>query len=430
MAKEMYVGVDSSGGKARRIANAYVGVENKARKIVKGYVGVNETFTPIEYIESTGTQYIDSGVTSGQVNKIIAEFYNTFGLLYDNRTYGSCCVGARVSASDSYFAYNSGVDAEMLGNGISYISFQRGIGTEKITLDYSKSSYSVIWGSDTHSGNLSASITTPLNIYVFALNNNGTASCGTYKIMKMQFYDSNDELIRDFIPVLDENNVACLYDKVENKPYYNLGTGTFTPGSTTGEPVITIGRARQFYDSVEHYIQGTGTQYINSGFTATPNTTTIIDFKMDNVVANSGICGNISYDNTNLNYSLYVNTVLRFAVAYGDGESYWQSLGVPADTNRHTISFDGYGRKVLVDGYQRLDLSDNTATKNSLTGIYLFRSHNNGLPMKLYGAKIYNNGILVRDFIPALDSNNVACLYEKVSGTYYYNAGTGNFIYG
>ena len=42
-------------------------------------------------------------------------------------------------------------------------------------------------------------------------------------------YDG-DTLIRDFIPILDENDVAYLYDKVEKKCYYNAGTGTFSYG--------------------------------------------------------------------------------------------------------------------------------------------------------------------------------------------------------
>lgn len=40
-----------------------------------------------------------------------------------------------------------------------------------------------------------------------------------------------DTLVRDFIPVLSlENsheNEPCLYDQVENKFYYNQGSGTF-----------------------------------------------------------------------------------------------------------------------------------------------------------------------------------------------------------
>jgi hypothetical protein len=38
----------------------------------------------------------------------------------------------------------------------------------------------------------------------------------------------NNALIHDFIPVLDWNDVACLYDKVTDELYYNQGTGEFS----------------------------------------------------------------------------------------------------------------------------------------------------------------------------------------------------------
>ena len=55
---------------------------------------------------------------------------------------------------------------------------------------------------------------------------------------------------------------------------------------------------------------------------------------------------------------------------------------------------------------------------------------NNRYSCKLYGAKIYDNGNLIRDYIPALDENNVAALWDKVSQAFFYNQGTGSFTAG
>lgn len=49
---------------------------------------------------------------------------------------------------------------------------------------------------------------------------------------------------------------------------------------------------------------------------------------------------------------------------------------------------------------------------------------------KFYGAKIYQNGTLVADLVPAKDSSGVACVYDKVRDSYLYNDGTGTLIYG
>ena len=51
---------------------------------------------------------------------------------------------------------------------------------------------------------------------------------------------------------------------------------------------------------------------------------------------------------------------------------------------------------------------------------------------KLYNFKIYENDTLIRDFIPVKNilNDNKICLYDKVEGKFYYNAGSGEFIAG
>lgn len=49
---------------------------------------------------------------------------------------------------------------------------------------------------------------------------------------------------------------------------------------------------------------------------------------------------------------------------------------------------------------------------------------------RFYRFRIWENDTLLRDFIPCYDENNVVCLYDNVSGTYFYNQGTGDFIPG
>ena len=50
--------------------------------------------------------------------------------------------------------------------------------------------------------------------------------------------------------------------------------------------------------------------------------------------------------------------------------------------------------------------------------------------IKLYSCKIWNDNILVRDFIPVLNKAGVPCLYDKVEEKFYYNQGEGEFLYG
>jgi len=49
---------------------------------------------------------------------------------------------------------------------------------------------------------------------------------------------------------------------------------------------------------------------------------------------------------------------------------------------------------------------------------------------KLFYLKIWQNGTLVRDFIPIKDADSVPCMYDFVTKQKFYNAGTGDFIAG
>lgn len=49
--------------------------------------------------------------------------------------------------------------------------------------------------------------------------------------------------------------------------------------------------------------------------------------------------------------------------------------------------------------------------------------------MELFGFKIYENDILVHDYIPTLDGNGTACLYDSVTSEYKYHSGGGTLAY-
>ena len=49
---------------------------------------------------------------------------------------------------------------------------------------------------------------------------------------------------------------------------------------------------------------------------------------------------------------------------------------------------------------------------------------------KINGLKIWASGTPVRDYVPAIDSNNVGFMFDRVTHTIFDNAGTGSFNYG
>ncbi len=71
------------------------------------------------------------------------------------------------------------------------------------------------------------------------------------------------------------------------------------------------------------------------------------------------------------------------------------------------------------------------------SSIFLFTANNgNGVPrdfagtQRIYSAKIYDANKLVRDFVPVLDNNDTPCMYDVLSGTFFYTQSREDFIAG
>lgn len=179
-------------------------------------------FTEIEYVESTGTQYINTGILSALDLKIECEYSTT--------TLTKALFGARTSSSADdfifgyfhnnmmYFASYGGESSDVTGN----------------ILNYDGNKHKVIMSNDTFTidgidqpvgrGELNNSY----NIYLFTWNNKGTADSRKFvgKIYSFKIYKANN-LIQYLIPAKDENNVICFYDLVSKSFFYNIGTGAF-----------------------------------------------------------------------------------------------------------------------------------------------------------------------------------------------------------
>ena len=71
----------------------------------------------------------------------------------------------------------------------------------------------------------------PYSCLMFARHSSsgGVEELGWSRIYYTKIYD-NDNLIRDYIPVLDSNDRPCMFDKVSKTCFYNQGTGEFLYG--------------------------------------------------------------------------------------------------------------------------------------------------------------------------------------------------------
>ena len=176
----------------------------------------------LAYLESTGTQYIDTGIvataTAGVDITAMATGTRTNCFLFggggtSNNNEFSCYTWNTIqyyrfgksAVTTSYIVLNTAYRIVAIGNDIT------------VTKD----------GAADYSGTIDAATATPGNdpVYLFALNR-GTISPGTCRIYSCKFYDGNT-VVGDFIPVMDWNDVPCMYDNVSKALFHNIGTGTF-----------------------------------------------------------------------------------------------------------------------------------------------------------------------------------------------------------
>ena len=74
--------------------------------------------------------------------------------------------------------------------------------------------------------------------------------------------------------------------------------------------------------------------------------------------------------------------------------------------------------------------SVNTSEFTRRNNLHLFRSNTNDTDgAYVYYLKVYDNDTLVRDYVPALNSNNQAGLYDKVTKQFYLPSGTGTLYH-
>jgi hypothetical protein len=145
----------------------------------------------------------------------------------------------------------------------------------------------------------------------------------------------------------------------------------------------------------------------------------------------NGVVGSTAGDSITSFYPLgTTNFVQNIRQSYGTYQ-YEQNF----DTNIHTIDFNNSNKQVIVDNVNVGSTSGNFAPVTSQPSISLFAVNVQGhlrwfSKSRIYELSIYEDGAIVCNLIPVKNTSNVIGMYDTVSGTFFTNAGTGEFIAG
>ena len=182
---------------------------------------------------------------------------------------------------------------------------------------------------------------------------------------------------------------------------------------------------KPYYCQIE-YLESTGTQYIDTGIYLTNNHSVEIDFQLTQAVqSRTGLYGGLNSSMAR-HGALLSPTTNQLEGGYGLSNSYYQ-LGL-LSTTRHTLKQEK--NKLYYDGNLAYTFATATFSLDKTAPLMNFDFTNyKPAKAKYYSSKWWDGDTLVRDFIPVLDYNMKPCMYDKVSGDFFYNQGAGEFAY-
>lgn len=211
-------------------------VKNIAKGLCLHYsFNFDDLYTPVEYIQSSGTQYIDTGFvpvsTTTMECKVAATSSYIFGCGRDEGYGGNAFLG-------SYYN-GSGLNIEYGAINVGYVAPISGINTIKTYIEngnYYANNNGTIGSTSV------TSHTTTGHFLIGAVANASTqvpAFKGSAKYYYMKLFNDG-VLVRDFIPAVRKLDAKPgLFDRVNNVFYTNAGSDEFSyPGTITANAII------------------------------------------------------------------------------------------------------------------------------------------------------------------------------------------------
>ena len=383
----------------------------------------------VRYVESTGSQYVDTGVTGRWNTKVEAQVeWMDFA--------DSALVGSRTSGSTGsrlYFCYclngdgnmyttTSGGGEKVVWNGnwearweknriYDFSSEFSATNAAGETTNIIKADGLALWSKT------AAALDTGYSIYLFACNVGGTASYKSKaRIYRLKIWQGPEDggdmtLQRDLIPCM-KNGKAGLYDAVSGDILYGSGSD------------LVCDEDSETPDEFVEYVESASYGYIDTEINAQSGTSAEIDLAVLTTRSrNKGVLGAYKSDGDTRFYLLYCNTgVMRTgygalstgSTIYSVGNRYLveSSLSSGSQTLARTNIEEGGEKTTLYTG------SDSSEIDLGMP-LYLFGYNKDGEPdqvgqYRIYGCKIWQGGVLVRNFKPCLKDGEFA-LFDDVS---------------
>ena len=381
----------------------------------------------VEYLKSTGTQYIDTEIIPDEYTNILS----TFKLTSTSYTTANGLFGCREESSSKSFL----VLQYSNNNNNQVLRWDYGNNLTNVDLVSMNTNYQISTNGNTiyvnnGQGNFGGTFQNTTNsIYLFAINQNGQAifkntglCCSRFVITK------NNVTVLDLIPVV-KNNAGYMYDRISKKLFGNAGNDSFIPG-----PDIISNTVPNNYTKLE-YIESDGTQYIDTG-----------------VIPNSDTGISVTYsDDYSGTYDQYMigcrndSGDTRWCIGRSNAAGTYRGYGHFMDGAKNNVSSGIVELNYLNDKkFKFLSNNNDLLIEQNLPSSLSFTPIND---IRLFGSKgttgsyttysgrfksirISQGSYIIKNLVPCKNSNNIAGMYDTINKVFINSSSNSNFIAG
>ena len=416
----------------------------------------------LEYIEATGTQYIDTGVNAETGLKARCDFAWASGTISGNDW---SLLDAAIDSTSSdkrnrllmCHLYGGG-GKPFFGYGVKQrknpdgsFAFVGGRRYEIVTdmsdtnsLQLVQNGKNTFSATDLETFKTNGIVNLHLNLYVFACNLSGRASWHAQgKLYEMKIFKKNVttgefDLLRHYLPCIKAGR-AGLYDKANGTISYSDGSAEFNPGPVLDKPLDFV-----------KWIWGNGKQWFDTRVWGKGGLKSEVDVAVRQYEGDRCILGVRGTDGDTRVYMAYHYNG-KFIYGYGKLKDSGIKVVAPANDVSYYMDTRYLIKADLRNGYQSVTISRNggepteivtnastyvasdMATTNTL---YLLAINKHGTATcssqcVVYGTKIWDGDELLRDFVPVVATNAAgvayAGLYDTVSERIFRQIGTTEF---
>ena len=377
--------------------------------------GLPDGYERVDYVESTGAQYIDTGVSPDRTTVVTFDWQS--------------CKGSGVTFQVPLGTKNADSTAKQMG---VLIGTPNSLQCSVLCTTWT--SPTVIWDIGArHVVVLDASAnaiyldgekqtdTTPVvdslpSIYLFARH---SPSAGAESFAQGRCYgceiSKGGQLERQYVPAYERSTGRCgLFDVLHSQFAPNEGTGADFKQTPLAVPQSDVEYCE--------YLESDGTGYIDTGVFPSVHTRALVDwlsYKKEGESFQSPFGVKRYANDFGFGFVIYSNNALASGVL-----SLFQTSGYSwTEGDRHAIGLDASSGELNVD-FRKVD----TVQTNELDygSVYLFARNGDTQPEayakgRLYGCKIFSEDVLVKEFVPARHKSGLLGLYERIGRKFYFN---------